>query len=77
MKSCHRRLAYLKKFILDTNVLMYDPSALKIFDDNEVIIPISVLDELDNMKARPDELGRNIRSAIRMLDELREKGYQQ
>lgn len=64
----------MKKFILDTNVLLHDPKALQVFDDNEVIIPISVLDELDNAKVRPDELGRNARSVVRILDELRSEG---
>ena len=64
----------MKKFILDTNVLLYDPKSLLIFDDNEVIIPISVLDELDDAKVRPDELGRNARSVVRMLDDLRSEG---
>jgi PhoH-like ATPase len=64
----------LKKFILDTNVLLFDPKALLVFDDNEVIIPIVVLDELDDAKVRPDEVGRNARSIVRMLDELRSKG---
>lgn len=45
-----------------------------VFDDNEVIIPISVLDELDNAKVRPDELGRNARSVVRILDSLRSEG---
>jgi PhoH-like ATPase len=45
-----------------------------VFDDNEVIIPMSVLDELDNAKSRPDEVGRNAREIIRKLDSLRESG---
>ena len=69
-----RRLAHLKKFILDTNVLLYDPKALQIFEDNEVIIPISVLDELDDAKVRLDEVGRNARHVVKMLDDLRSKG---
>lgn len=64
----------MKTFVLDTNVLLHFPKAFQVFDDNEVVIPISVLDELDNAKIRPDELGRNARAAIRMLDELREIG---
>jgi len=64
----------LKTFILDTNVLMYDPQALHVFEDNEVVIPLSVLDELDKAKTRPDEVGRNARIAIKMLDELRKFG---
>ena len=53
---------------------MYDPKALHVFDDNEVIIPITVLDELDNAKVRPDEPGRNARSIVRELDNLRAFG---
>jgi len=64
----------LKKFILDANVLLHDPKALQVFDDNEVVIPISVLDELDNAKVRPDERGRNARAVVRLLDKLRAKG---
>jgi PhoH-like ATPase len=64
----------LKKFILDTNVLLHDPKALQVFEDNEVVIPISVLDELDNAKVRPDERGRNARAAVRLLDGLRGHG---
>lgn len=53
---------------------MYDPKALEIFEDNEIIIPLTVLDELDNAKVRPDEVGRNARSVVRLLDDLRTKG---
>lgn len=63
-----------KRFILDTNVLLYDPKAIEVFDDNEVIIPISVLDELDKAKKYPDEKGRNARAIIRKLDSIRSKG---
>lgn len=63
-----------KKFLLDTNVLLHDPLCLEAFPNDEVIIPISVLDELDKAKTRPDELGRNARHVIRMLDRLRECG---
>jgi len=64
----------LKTFLLDTNVLLHDPSCLKVFDDNEVVIPLSVLDELDHAKSRLDEVGRNARLAIRTLDTLRQNG---
>lgn len=65
---------FLKRFILDTNVLLHDPQALNAFGNNEVVIPISVLDELDRIKAFPDEKGRNARAVIRRLDELRKSG---
>ena len=66
--------AILKTFLLDTNVLLYDPGCLKVFGNNEVVIPLTVLDELDGAKNRFDEVGRNARVAIRMLDELRKIG---
>lgn len=61
----------MKTFVLDTNVLLHDPACLKVFGNNEVIIPLSVLDELDNIKTRLDELGRNARQVIRLLDDIR------
>lgn len=64
----------MKTFLLDTNVLLHDPSCLKVFDDNEVVIPLSVLDELDTAKNRVDEVGRNARAVVRMLDSLRKEG---
>jgi PhoH-like ATPase len=64
----------LKTFLLDTNVLLYDPASLKVFSDNEVVIPLPVLDELDGTKSRLDEVGRNARLVIRMLDDLRKSG---
>ncbi|MFC1621136.1 PhoH family protein [Candidatus Omnitrophota bacterium] len=63
-----------KIFVLDTNVLLHNASALKSFADNEVVLPIDVIEELDIFKRDSDERGRNARATIRMLDELREKG---
>lgn len=62
------------RFLLDTNVLLHDPLSPEAFPDAEVIIPISVLDELDHAKTRPDEIGRNARHVTRLLDKLRERG---
>ena len=62
------------RFLIDTNVLLHDPLSLEAFPNDEVIIPISVLDELDKAKTRPDELGRNARYVARRLDQLRERG---
>lgn len=64
----------MKTFLLDTNVLLHDPSCLKVFGNNEIVIPLSVLDELDNIKTRLDELGRNARAVVRILDDLRSQG---
>ena len=63
-----------KTFVLDTNVLLYDADCLLSFDDNNIIIPLIVLEELDRHKRRPDEAGKNARKSVRMLDKLREKG---
>ena len=65
----------MKTFLLDTNVLLHDPDCLKVFGNNKVVIPISVLDELDKHKGRPDEVGRNARIIARTLDSLRKEGY--
>jgi PhoH-like ATPase len=63
-----------KVFILDTNVLLSNPLSLFKFDDNDVVIPISVIEEIDTFKKDLSETGRNAREASRMLDALREKG---
>jgi len=63
-----------KKFILDTNVLLHDPQAYLKFEDNEVYIPITVIEEIDTFKKDLNEIGRNARHVSRMLDKLRTKG---
>lgn len=63
-----------KIYILDTNVLISDPDAINAFDDNMVIIPTQVIEELDNNKDAPGDKGFNVRRAIRNLHALQEKG---
>jgi len=63
-----------KIYILDTNVLLHDPKSLFSFGDNEVVIPLVVLDELDKKKIGGEEVARNARVAIRSLDKMREQG---
>jgi len=63
-----------KYYILDTNVLLHDPNAIKHFGDNEIIIPMVVIEELDNFKTSSDERGKNARLIARELDTLRQKG---
>ncbi len=63
-----------KYFILDTNVLLLDPEAFCKFADNIVVIPISVVEEIDTFKRDLNGLGRNARHAIRLLDKFRRKG---
>ncbi len=63
-----------KNFVLDTNVLLHDPKALEKFEDNDIYIPIVVIEEIDRFKKDMNELGRNARYVARFLDSLREVG---
>ncbi len=63
-----------KIFVLDTNVLLHDPRAMFLFEDNDVVIPIYVVEEIDTFKKDLSELGRNARQVSRYLDQLREDG---
>src|SRR5260221_12376864 len=65
---------FLKHFVLDTNILIHDPGALFHFGDNEVVVPIFVLEEFDQFKKEASERGRNARELARMLDRLRSNG---
>ena len=63
-----------KYFVLDTNVLLHDPSALTAFGDNEVVLPFRVIEELDKFKKGSDDTSRHARQVIRFLDRLRAAG---
>ena len=63
-----------KIYILDTNVLLHNPFALKAFDDNHIVIPIQVIEELDTFKSYNDEKGKNARMVARQLDYHRTLG---
>lgn len=63
-----------KAFILDTNVLLHDPMAIFKFEDNDVIIPLVVIEEMDEQKKRHDEVGRNARKVAKLIDALRLEG---
>jgi PhoH-like ATPase len=63
-----------KYFVLDTNVLLHNADSIISFADNIVVLPMSVIEELDRFKSHSDELGRNARRVIRQLDRLRAKG---
>jgi PhoH-like ATPase len=64
----------LRTFVLDTNVLLYDPNALFVFDEHDVVIPMTVIEEIDRFKKDVNETGRNARQVSRLLDDLRMKG---
>lgn len=63
-----------KTFVLDTNVLLHDPNSILEFPRSHVIVPVAVLEELDKMKKLPNELGKNARDSIRLLDSLKTVG---
>ncbi len=63
-----------KIFVLDTNVLLFDPQSIFKFGDNKVFIPLIVVEELDRFKRDQNENGRNARAFSRIVDNLREKG---
>jgi len=64
-----------KHFVLDTNVLLHNADAITSFSDNIVVLPMTVIEELDKFKSRNDELARNARQVIRSLDKLRARGH--
>jgi PhoH-like ATPase len=63
-----------KSYVLDTNVLLHDPDAMFHFEDNDVVVPIYVIEEIDSFKRELSELGRSARQVSRHLDALRRKG---
>lgn len=63
-----------KNFVIDTNVLIIDPSAITKFPRSHVIIPVAVIEELDKLKRTPSEVGKNARETIRLLDSLKKSG---
>jgi PhoH-like ATPase len=64
----------VRTFVLDTNVILHNPDAIFVFKEHHVVIPYMVIEELDKMKRKDDDLGRNARACIRHLDRLREIG---
>jgi len=63
-----------KIYVLDTNVLLQDPLAIFSFDDNDVVVPAVVLEEVDSKKRYMDEVGRNARYVSKLIDSFRELG---
>lgn len=63
-----------KTYILDTSVYLTDANAIHSFKNNDIIIPLKVLEEIDKHKTRQDGVGAQARYIIRILDQLREKG---
>lgn len=63
-----------KTFVLDTNIMLFDPQCIFKFQENIVHIPLICIEELDRFKKDPNENGRNARHFSRLIDQLRKKG---
>ena len=63
-----------KTYVLDANVLLQAPYALESFEDNHIVLPLAVLEELDALKGADGEAGNNARQALRFLEDLRLRG---
>ena len=63
-----------KTYVLDTNVYLTDAQSISSFENNDILVPLKVLDEIDKHKKRQDSVGSQARAIIRKLDELRAKG---
>jgi len=70
MAARKRKSAHTKLFILDTNVLMHDPTSLFRFEEHDLFLPMMTLEELDNNKKGMSEVARNARQASRFIEEL-------
>ena len=63
-----------KTYVLDTNILIQAPYALESFEDNHIVLPLAVLEELDALQQTDGEKGGNARQVIRFLEQLRLRG---
>ena len=63
-----------KTYVLDTNVFLTNSNSIFEYGNNDIIVPLKVLDEIDNHKKRQDGVGLNARSTIRILDSFRDRG---
>lgn len=63
-----------KTYVMDTNVLIQAPYALECFEDNDLVLPLVVLEELDGLKRADGEKGANARQAIRLIEQYRNEG---
>jgi len=63
-----------KVYVLDTNVLIHDPECIFKFEDNDIVIPMVVIEELDGLKKGHGEIAYSARQALKLIDSLREKG---
>ena len=64
----------VKIYVVDTNILLQAPYAIECFEDNAVVLPMVVLEELDHFKKAEGEVGANARRVVRCLEQIRQKG---
>ena len=72
-RTTDRATGQRTRLVLDTSVLIADPTCVLEFEDVDVIVPLTVVEELDGLKTRPDDVGRAARTALRTIEELRVK----
>lgn len=60
------------RIVLDTSVLIADPNCLSAYPNSSIVIPLTVVEELDGLKSRPDDVGRAARAALRQLEDIRQ-----
>lgn len=70
----HKETNLNKTYVLDTNVILFDADSIFKFDEHTVVIPITVIEEVDHFKKAQDETGRNARRFARHMDDLRAAG---
>src|SRR6185436_9549202 len=70
LHGAHRMTRGKRVYVLDTNVLMHDPTALFRFEEHDVFLPMTVLEELDAAKKGTSEVSRNARQVSRFINEL-------
>jgi enoyl-CoA hydratase/carnithine racemase len=61
------------RIVIDTSVLIADPGCLNQFPGCDIVIPLTVVEELDGLKSRPDDVGRSARTALRTIEDLRKR----
>jgi len=61
----------VERIVVDTSVLIADPTIVSSFTERALVIPLTVIEELDSLKTRPDDVGRSARTALRSIEELR------
>jgi len=67
-------MSEINNYVIDTNVLLSDPQSIFKFEEHNVVIPLKVLEELDNFKSEMSERGRASRTTARLLDKFRDEG---